>query len=136
MLKRDGRFGPFLSCSDYPTCKGIVKLDRKKATVVAPKPPPLTIENPCPKCGSPLNMRTSKRGPWLSCSKYPRCRGRLAWSAIEEPQQKALEQALSAHVEAHPQPIIRKLDGSPVADGYLPLIVNLSSKPQPTETAA
>ncbi len=124
MLKRDGRFGPFLSCSAYPTCKGIVKLDRKKGTVVAPKVPPLTIDLPCPKCDSPLNLRRSKRGPWLSCSKYPRCRGRLAWSAIEEPKQKELDKTLTAHEHANPQPDIHKLDGTVAPDGYTPRIMN------------
>ncbi len=29
MVKRAGRFGPFLGCSDYPTCKTIVNLDKE-----------------------------------------------------------------------------------------------------------
>ena len=29
MLKRMGRFGPFLGCSNYPTCKRIVNLDKE-----------------------------------------------------------------------------------------------------------
>ena len=29
MVKRMGRFGPFLGCSDYPKCKTIVNLDKE-----------------------------------------------------------------------------------------------------------
>ena len=28
----------------------------------------------CPKCGSPLVLRTGKYGEFLGCSNYPRCR--------------------------------------------------------------
>ena len=83
MTRRTGRFGPFLGCENYPKCKGIVNLDPKKGTIKLPKCPPYLTEQLCPKCDSPLNLRRSKRGPWLSCSKFPKCRGRLAWSAID-----------------------------------------------------
>jgi putative DNA topoisomerase len=30
-------------------------------------------ETPCPKCGSALQIKNSKRGPFLGCSTYPVC---------------------------------------------------------------
>ncbi|MBY5948945.1 type I DNA topoisomerase [Photobacterium rosenbergii] len=33
----------------------------------------LEHDNQCPKCGSPLAMRNSKRGPFLGCTHYPEC---------------------------------------------------------------
>ena len=112
MVKRTGRFGAFLSCETYPTCKGVVNLDRKKGTVKLPKPPPLLIEDVhCPKCESALNLRRSKRGPWLSCSKFPKCRGRLAFNSLEEKKQKELEKILAAHEAANPVPTIVTTDG-------------------------
>src|SRR5262249_14424103 len=36
------------------------------------KPPDTGIV--CEKCGSPMVIRTSWRGPFLSCSGYPKCR--------------------------------------------------------------
>jgi len=122
MTKRTGRFGPFLGCENYPECKGIVKLDPKKGTIVLPKPPPLTIDLKCPKCDSPLNMRRSKRGPWLSCSRYPKCRGRLAWSAIEPDQQEQLEKALAKHEKENPVPHLRNDQGQIISEGYAPVI--------------
>ncbi len=112
MVKRTGRFGAFLSCETYPTCKGVVNLDRKKGTVKLPKPPPLLIADVhCPKCESALNLRRSKRGPWLSCSKFPKCRGRLAFNSLDEKKQNELEKILLAHEAAHPVPKVKTTDG-------------------------
>jgi len=119
---RVGRFGPFLGCVNYPDCKGIVKLDPKKGSVVLPKPPPLLTDLSCPKCESPLNMRRSKRGPWLSCSTFPKCRGRQGWKSLEEAQQKQLEQALAAHEKDNPVPSIRTAQGQIVGEGYVPVL--------------
>ena len=33
----------------------------------------------CPLCGSPTKPKTGKRGPFLSCSNYPACKGALDW---------------------------------------------------------
>jgi DNA topoisomerase-1 len=122
MNKRTGRFGPFLGCVEYPTCKGIVKLDPKKGTVVPPKTPPLVTDLPCPKCDAPLNLRMSKRGPWLSCSRFPKCRGRLGWTTVEEPKQQELEKAWAEHDKANPVPVIRNTEGRVVDETYIPRV--------------
>jgi len=116
---RKGRYGPFLSCSDYPECKSIVNLDRKGG-VKLPAPPPLKVELTCPKCDSPLNLRRSKRGPWLACSAFPKCRGRLGWKTLTDEQQKDLELRLMNHEKDHPQPVIKTMSGTPVEAGYIP----------------
>ncbi len=121
MNKRSGRFGPFLSCPNYPTCKGVVNLDRKKGTVVAPKVPPLIVDVPCAKCGAALAMRSSKRGPWLSCSTYPKCKGRLGWSTLTPEKQKELEIKLANHEAANPRVVVKKIDGTPVPENYVPV---------------
>ena len=41
---------------------------------------PAPVENVCPRCGSPMILRTAKRGPnpgsqFWGCSRYPKCRG-------------------------------------------------------------
>jgi DNA topoisomerase-1 len=123
MNRRSGRFGSFLGCVNYPKCKGILKLDPKKGTVVLPKPPPLTTDLPCPKCQSPLNLRRSKRGPWLSCSKYPKCRGRAGWTAIDPKKQGELEAALAEHEKNNPVPAVRTVGGQIVAEGYIPQVM-------------
>ncbi|MEZ4655650.1 MAG: DNA topoisomerase [Candidatus Eisenbacteria bacterium] len=129
MTLRTGRFGRFLGCVNYPECKGILNIDPKKGTIKLPKTPPLLTDLPCPKCETPLNMRDSKRGFWLSCSKFPKCRGRLAWSAVPEDKQKALGEAWEQHVREHPLPEVRTLDGDLVGEEHVPMAYGQDSSP-------
>ncbi|MEX1017660.1 MAG: type I DNA topoisomerase [Phycisphaeraceae bacterium] len=122
MTKRTGRFGAFLGCVNYPQCKGIVKLDPKKQTVILPKTEPLTTDIPCPKCESPLYLRESKRGLWLSCSTFPKCRGRVGFNTLEEEKQAELEKAWAEHEKQNPKPVIRTVEGDVVEEGYLPKV--------------
>jgi DNA topoisomerase-1 len=96
-----------------------VKVDNKGG-IKLPTAPPLLIEMPCPKCGAHLNLRRSARGPWLGCSKYPKCRGRLGFKALPPEQQKNLDLLMLNHEKANPVPILRKLDGTAIRDGELP----------------
>ncbi len=74
LVHKNGRFGPFLGCSDYPACKTIVKLD-KQGNIVPPKPPPEPTGISCHKCKKgQLVVRESKKGPFLGCSRFPKCR--------------------------------------------------------------
>ncbi len=74
MVEKLGRFGPFLGCSGYPDCKTILNID-KEGNVLPPKPPPEPSGIKCYKCkDGELLIRQSKKGPFLGCSKYPRCR--------------------------------------------------------------
>ena len=123
LIKRNGRFGPFLASQNYPDIKFILKLDPKKGTVVLPKTDPMLSDITCPKCEeAPLYVRDSKRGLWLSCSTFPKCRGRVGFGSLEEDQQKKIEDAWKKWSKEHPVPVIRKVDGSIVEDGYMPLL--------------
>ena len=121
MTKRVGRFGPFLGCSRYgdktSPCDGILNLD-KKGKVVAPSPKPLTTELPCPACQAPLYLRTGARGPWLSCSRFPKCRGRGKWQELPPEEQQKLTDALAAHEKANPTPTIRTMEGKALTDSH------------------
>jgi len=119
MIVRRSRFGEFLSCSGYPQCQGSLKLD-KKGFVKAPTAPALSVDVPCPKCQAPLLLRRSKRGPWLSCSKYPKCRGRAGWGNLDDAKKVELETLLANHEAAHPTPTLRKTDGSEITGLYNP----------------
>ncbi len=119
MTQRKGRYGPFLSCSRYPDCDGVVNLDRK-GHVKLPSPPPLEVDLNCPKCESPLNLRRSKRGPWLGCSKYPKCRGRLGWKTLAPAKLKELELQLLNHEKDNPQPLLKTLSGQLIGPQHTP----------------
>ena len=66
----------------------------------------------CPKCGQPLNLRRGKRGPWLGCSTFPKCRGRFGWTKLEDDKQKALLTALETEERSHTVVIIARRDGT------------------------
>ncbi len=60
MVIKDGRYGKFLACPNYPNCKNIKKI----AEVVGK----------CPKCGGDVEKRVSKAGKtFYGCSNYPKC---------------------------------------------------------------
>ena len=74
MMERNGRFGAFLGCSDYPNCKSVLSLD-KDGNVLPPKPLPEPTGIKCYKCkDGQLVIRQSKKGPFLGCNKFPKCR--------------------------------------------------------------
>lgn len=68
MKVRFGKFGPFLGCTTYPTCKGIVNIPKKGEEE--------NNAHPCPAegCEGFLVQRRSRFGkPFWSCSSYPDC---------------------------------------------------------------
>jgi DNA topoisomerase I len=73
MIIRKGRFGSFLGCSDYPECKTVQKID-KEGNILPPKPPAEPSGIRCHKCQGDLVIRQSKRGPFLGCGRFPKCR--------------------------------------------------------------
>jgi DNA topoisomerase-1 len=98
MIKRKGRFGEFLGCSGYsvkneqgePSCSVIINLD-KEGKPLPPKPKPIKTSIPCEKCGSPMLLRDSKRGPFLGCSTFPKCRSTKMASKLTQEQQAQIE---------------------------------------------
>jgi DNA topoisomerase-1 len=65
MIIKFGRFGKFVACSGYPTCKNTKNL----------KQPPQKIGLSCPKCreGSIVARRTKRGRTFYGCDKYPSC---------------------------------------------------------------
>jgi DNA topoisomerase-1 len=72
LVKRFGRRGPFLACSGYPECKTTYSVDKEGNLVM--RPPPKMTDIKCEKCGKPMLLRVGKRGPFITCSGFPRCR--------------------------------------------------------------
>ena len=116
MELRSGRFGKFIASVNYPAVKFVLNVDRKGGLKL-PSPPPLAVDETCEKCGEPCYLRDGKRGPWLGCSAFPRCRGRVGYAKLPEKRRKQLEAELAAHLAANPLPSILRRDGTPVAEG-------------------
>ncbi|MFN3166006.1 MAG: type I DNA topoisomerase [Phycisphaeraceae bacterium] len=125
MIKRTGRFGPFLAAATYPDAQYIVKLNAKTGAVELPKPPPMECDIACDKCGDAnYYVRDSKRGLWLSCSRFPKCRGRAAFNKLPEEKQQELEKAWARHLKDNPVPDIRTTSGRVLKEGdeYVPVV--------------
>jgi len=87
MVYRSGRFGPFLGCSDYPTCKTTLKLD-KEGNILPAKQKPEPTEIVCYKCKEGrLVVRQGKKGPFLGCNKFPKCRTIVSFKNLEQLKQ-------------------------------------------------
>ncbi|EDM77601.1 DNA topoisomerase [Plesiocystis pacifica SIR-1] len=120
MELRNGRFGKFLASENYEKGSFVLNLDRK-GNIKYPAIPPLVIDVEegiqCVKCDAPLNLRRGARGPWLGCSRFPKCRGRLAWKTLDEELRADLEARLEVHEAANPRPEIKRHDGSIIPEG-------------------
>ncbi len=76
MLIRESRFGKYLSCSQFPRCKGKIRLNEEGQKAV----PELTDEK-CELCGKVMVIRTGRRGRFLACSGYPACKNTYSLDA-------------------------------------------------------
>ncbi len=68
LLLKKGRYGEFVACSNFPTCKYT-----KNTKGDEPQKAEATDEI-CEKCGAPMVIKDSKRGKFLACSAYPKCK--------------------------------------------------------------
>ena len=71
MYIREGKYGKFLGCSDYPDCKGVRKIKSDGDNCKTKQP----STEKCPKCGGKMYIREGKYGKFLGCSNYPKCKG-------------------------------------------------------------
>jgi DNA topoisomerase-1 len=73
MSIRSGRRGKFLGCVAYPQCKGTRPISDAIAAGWEP-PAPETLDEKCPDCDKPLVLREGRKGKFVGCSGYPKCR--------------------------------------------------------------
>jgi DNA topoisomerase-1 len=72
----------------------------------------------CQKCGAFMNLREGKRGPWLGCSAFPKCKGREAFAKLSDDKKKDLEKQLAAHMRGQTKLALTRRDGvTPVTEG-------------------
>jgi len=73
MVLRKGRFGPFIACSNYPTCRNTKKIQVDKEGNITRKPDKI-LDEKCPTCGKHLVVKDGRFGEFTACSDYPTCR--------------------------------------------------------------
>ena len=96
MVIRMGRRGKFMACSAYPKCKNTFSIDAEGHKVASAGP--IVTDHMCDKCGKPMVLRTSKRGEFLGCSGYPKCKTIVTVTPEEIAKIKAAHEAKQAAV--------------------------------------
>jgi DNA topoisomerase I len=112
MIIRTSWRGPFLSCSGYPKCRNAKSINdemreefkakgidlpvverKEKAKVAVPN---VEITEKCYECDGPMQLKPSRfgKGYYLSCSKYPKCKGSMK-----------VTPALQAKIDAAAKPV-------------------------------
>lgn len=73
LVERFGRFGAFIACSNYPSCKYIKPGEVKQVAT-------------CPNCGGDVVEKRTKRGKiFYGCNNYPKC-DYAVWKKEQLPQ--------------------------------------------------
>ncbi|MBQ2639380.1 MAG: type I DNA topoisomerase [Bacilli bacterium] len=64
LVVRNGKYGEFVACSNYPTCK-YIKKEKKEEKVIMN----------CPNCDGKIIERKTRRGKiFYGCNNYPKCK--------------------------------------------------------------
>jgi len=69
LVMKTSRFGPFKGCSRYPACKY-----REGSQPNGEPAQPKLLDEACPVCGRPLQLRKGRYGEFVGCSGYPECK--------------------------------------------------------------
>lgn len=83
LVKRQGKKGnAFWGCLGYPTCKAIYS-DKNGHPQLddTDKTKPEKANKLCSKCGSEMYIRVGKKGKFLGCSSYPKCKNIESYEA-------------------------------------------------------
>ncbi|MBL8768899.1 MAG: type I DNA topoisomerase [Planctomycetes bacterium] len=142
MLLRMNRFGRFKGCSGYPECKYIERTSAD-GTPAAPSAPPEPTDEVCEKCGKPMVIRNGKRGRFMSCSGWPKCKNTCSVDAEGKPIRPMLVDVACEKCQA-PKMVVRFSKRGPFLGcsrypkcrGTKPLPPELKDKVKPPPKAA
>ena len=78
MVVKEGRYGKFAACPNYPACRNTKPLTEdgkaKEEEDKVVKKPPVVADFKCELCGADMVQRTGRYGTFFACSNYPTCR--------------------------------------------------------------
>ena len=83
MIVKNGRFGKFIACPNYPKCKNTKPLEAKKPAAESEEKSEQAKESTsgsvvagmkCESCGADMVLRTGRYGSFYACSRYPECK--------------------------------------------------------------
>jgi DNA topoisomerase-1 len=83
MAVRRGPRGVFLGCTAWPKCRSTKQVPedlKERLKELLPPPakravPAVQVHETCPECGGPMKLRPGRRGYFLGCASYPKCKG-------------------------------------------------------------
>ena len=78
MIVKNGRFGKFAACPNYPQCRNTKPLNQKPATSGEEeqreeKKQPIVADFKCEICGADMVVRSGRFGSFFACSRFPEC---------------------------------------------------------------
>jgi len=100
MLLKSSRYGKFYACSGYPECKTTANLGADGKPVFLPD-----IRMDCDECGTPMEIKSKKRGPVMVCPN-PECKRELP---VKDGKPISLPRAKGARCEKCGSPMIVRL---------------------------
>lgn len=80
MVIKNGRFGKFAACPNYPTCRNTKPIDKegnvieKNSEKAAENLTPAPADVKCDICGGAMVIRRGRYGSFYACAKYPECK--------------------------------------------------------------
>jgi len=73
MIVKNGRFGKFAACPNYPQCRSTKPLVSPTAAKEGEEKKVIIADFKCEKCGSDMVQRSGRYGTFFACSRYPEC---------------------------------------------------------------
>jgi DNA topoisomerase I len=96
---KQGRRGAFLGCLNYPKCRSTAPIPETLKEKIGELAPPaaatgpdlksIQVEETCEQCGGSMTVRRGRRGFFLGCANYPKCKG------TKEPGEATLEKIMA-----------------------------------------
>jgi DNA topoisomerase-1 len=74
MIYKQGRFGKFLACPSYPTCRNTKTLNKDGTLAERKEEKPELADFKCEVCGSDMVVRRGRYGTFYACIDYPKCK--------------------------------------------------------------
>ncbi len=73
MIYKNGRYGKFLACPNYPECKCTKAVDKNGNVAETVSAAPTLAGFKCEVCGGEMVVRNGRYGSFYACENYPTC---------------------------------------------------------------
>ena len=74
MVVKNGRFGKFAACPNYPECKNTKPLGKDGKPVEKQEKEVVKADFKCELCGGDMVLRSGRFGSFYACVNYPKCK--------------------------------------------------------------